>query len=140
DFVFVVNELTANLELFRLENLNYRKLGVFSLLEDSSKKFSAADIHMSDDEKFLYVSNRGETNELVVFDLSQIDKPKRIQNISTGGKTPRNFTISPDGKWIFVANQNSHNITIFERNLSTGMLKPSGKEINIGLPTCLIWL
>jgi 6-phosphogluconolactonase len=57
-----------------------------------------------------------------------------------GGKVPRNFAISPDGKYVFVANQNTDNIVIFERNATTGLLKNTEKEINISMPVCIKFL
>jgi 6-phosphogluconolactonase len=53
---------------------------------------------------------------------------------------PRNFSISPDGKYVFVANQNTDNIVIFERNASTGLLLKTGKEIKISMPVCIKFL
>ncbi|MDP5121115.1 MAG: lactonase family protein, partial [Spirosomaceae bacterium] len=56
------------------------------------------------------------------------------------GKTPRNFTISPTGKWVLVANQDSDNIVIFSRNTETGAIAPTGKEIKVSMPVCLKWV
>ncbi|HZH96465.1 MAG TPA: beta-propeller fold lactonase family protein, partial [Flavisolibacter sp.] len=41
------------------------------------------------------------------------------------------------GNFLLVANQNSDNIVIFTRNKTTGLLKPTGKTIEIGSPVCL---
>jgi 6-phosphogluconolactonase len=58
--------------------------------------------------------------------------------VSTGGKGPRDFTITPDGHYVFVANQQTGNITIFKRNKSTGKLTATGKEIKSSAPVCLV--
>jgi 6-phosphogluconolactonase len=53
------------------------------------------------------------------------------------GKKPRNFMIDPTGNFVLVANQDSDNITIFKRDMKTGMLAPTGKEISVPNPVCL---
>jgi 6-phosphogluconolactonase len=36
-----------------------------------------------------------------------------------------------------VANQDSDNLVIFKRNLETGALTPTGKQVEVGSPVCL---
>ncbi|PHQ56083.1 MAG: 6-phosphogluconolactonase [Lutibacter sp.] len=119
--------------------------GKFKLLEHSStldKTFKAesfcADIHLSNDENFLYGSNRGE-NSIVVFKHDQktgnIDK---IQTISTKGNWPRNFTLSPNGKYLLVANQKSKNISVYTIDKTTGMLTFNYSK-DIPTPVCLLF-
>lgn len=102
-----------------------------------SGKVGAADIHVSPDGKFLYASNRGEANEIVIY---SIDKNGRITYAGRQGQgidTPRNFAIDPTGNFLLVGNQNGNNIAIFERDKNTGMLKPTGKTIPVDKPVCL---
>lgn len=40
----------------------------------------------------------------------------------SGGKTPRNFNFSADGRFVLVGNQDSNNITLFKIDLATGRL------------------
>lgn len=54
-----------------------------------------------------------------------------------GGMIPRNFVIDPSGNYLLVANQESSNIVIFRRNRQTGMLEPTGKQIEVPNPVCL---
>ena len=53
------------------------------------------------------------------------------------GDWPRNFTISPDGAFLLVANQNSDNITVFKRDTETGLLEYTGNEFKMSHPVCL---
>ncbi|MDT4877380.1 6-phosphogluconolactonase [compost metagenome] len=57
-----------------------------------------------------------------------------------GGKVPRNFAVSPDGKYILVANQDTDNVVIFERNPETGLLRATGTEIQVSMPVCVKFL
>lgn len=98
-----------------------------------------ADIHLSADERFLYVTNRGSANNITCFSVARDGKLTFTQQVSTGGNGPRNFAISPDGHYVFVAHQLTDNIVIFKRNIKTGMLRDSGKRINVGAPVCLLF-
>ena len=99
----------------------------------------AADIHLSPDENFLYVTNRGTANDITCFSVAKNGRLTFRQQISTGGDGPRNFALTPDGKFVFVANQNTDNIVIFSRNSQTGFLTNTGKQLKIGAPVCLLF-
>ena len=57
---------------------------------------------------------------MAVFRVSQIDgKLEAISYVSTYGKTPRHFSITPDNKYLIGANQDSNNLVVFKRDLET---------------------
>jgi 6-phosphogluconolactonase len=99
----------------------------------------AADIHLSPDEKFLYVTNRGTANDITCFSVGKDGKLEFKQQVATGGEGPRNFAITPEGKYMFVAHQFTDNVTIFSRDSKTGFLTNSGKQIKVGAPVCLVF-
>ena len=106
--------------------------------EDSTGNFQSADIHVSPDGKFLYVSNRTRQNNIAIFSLDQnTGSLKLLGYESTRGRTPRNFVIDPSGKFLLVANQGSDNIIVFRRNKKTGLLTATGEVINTPEPGCL---
>jgi len=87
-----------------------------------AEKNTAAEIAVSPDGNFLYASNRGE-DTLVVFSISQENgRMTLVQRISSGGKTPRHFTLDPTAQWIVCGNQDSATVTVFRRDLGTGRL------------------
>ena len=100
-------------------------------------KVGAADIHISPDGKFLYASNRGEANDIVVYAIVKDGKLTYAGRTSEGINTPRNFAIDPTGNFLLVANQNGNNIAIFKRDKSTGLLTATGKTIQVDKPVCL---
>ena len=100
-------------------------------------KVGAADIHVSPDGKFLYASNRGEANEIVIYSIDKAGKLTYAGRQSALIKTPRNFAIDPTGNFVLVANQDSNDIVIFKRDNKTGLLTPSGKSIQVDKPVCL---
>lgn len=100
-------------------------------------KVGAADIHISPDGKFLYGSNRGEANEVVIYSIGKDGQLTYAGRQSEGINTPRNFAIDPTGNFLLVANQNGNDIAIFKRDKSTGLLSPTGKTIQVDKPVCL---
>ena len=122
-FIYIINEYANTVTFVQKTNKGFSLIENISTLDDNFKEKSyCADIHLSQNEYFLYGSNRGE-NSIVVFkrDINS-GKLDKIQNISVHGDWPRNFTIDPSGKFLLVANQKSHNISVFKIHSSTGKL------------------
>jgi 6-phosphogluconolactonase len=87
--------------------------------------------------RFLYASNRGD-DSIVVFSISDRDgRLKIVQNVKTGGKTPRHFALDPGNQWLLVANEDSSNIVVFARNGRTGLLTPTTNSYPLSHPVCL---
>ena len=111
------------------------------MLQHSTEFAGSADIHISADGKFLYASNRGEVNNIAIYNIN--NKNGRLTLIghqSTLGKAPRNFSIDPSGKFLLAENQNSDEIVIFRRNEKTGLLTDSGNRVQVGKPVCIKWI
>lgn len=138
--LYLVQELTAEVTAFDFDNGNLKAFQTVRMMTpEFTGQNGAADIHLSPDGKFLYATNRGSANEIVVFEVDrQIGKLTFRGRESTGGKTPRNFTITPNGEFVLVANQDSDNVVIFKRDTVTGLLTDSGKRIEVGMPVCLV--
>ncbi|MCA9005315.1 MAG: beta-propeller fold lactonase family protein, partial [Planctomycetaceae bacterium] len=58
----------------------------------------------------------------------------------TGGAIPRNFNIDPSGTFLLAANQDSNNVVVFRIDQETGLLKPTGHEIDVPKPVCIQFL
>jgi 6-phosphogluconolactonase (cycloisomerase 2 family) len=70
---------------------------------------SGSEIEIDVAGKFLYVSNRTDgvaEGNVGAYAISQVDgKLTPIEHHQTRGKTPRQFSLSPDGKLLVVGNQ-----------------------------------
>ncbi len=63
-----------------------------------------------------------------------------VENVSTGGKTPRSFEIDPTGKFILAQNQKSDSIVIFRIDQKTGRLSATGQKLDVPSPVCVKFL
>jgi 6-phosphogluconolactonase len=141
-YIYVIEELTGSISVYRFYKGTASFLQKVFIHPKSFKGVAAsADIHLSPDGLYLYASNRGNENNIVSFKVLPNGKleEKTIQYTSTEGKAPRNFTISKDGNWLLVANQDSNNIIAFRRNIQTGALTSTGVSIKLSMPVCLLF-
>jgi 6-phosphogluconolactonase (cycloisomerase 2 family) len=137
--VFVVQELTAILEIFDFEAGKLIPRQRLSLLADNFEgSVGAAEVRISPDEKHVYVSNRGEANSISVFQKVEATQDfERIQVISSGGIMPRNFNLTSDGKYLICAHQASNDIVIFERDSDSGILTQTDWKVQVNKPVYL---
>lgn len=114
NYLYVINELNNTIAtLMRDErngSLTMKGDLVKSCPADYIDRNSGADMHISNDGKYLYISNRGH-NSIGIFILSPT--PKLLGYEPTNGATPRNFTLTKDGRYLIAANQDSNNLSIF---------------------------
>ena len=134
--LYVLHELDGSLSVLTMKKGKLSLIQENSVVKDGHKGFPA-DIHLSPDGKYLYASNRRPANEINCFSVAKDGKLKIKQQISTTGDGPRNFAITPDGKYLLIAHQYSNNIVIFKRDVKTGLLSDTGDRIEVGAPVCL---
>jgi 6-phosphogluconolactonase len=96
-----------------------------------------ADIHLTSDGRFLYVSNRGH-DSFACYEVSRDSGMLTFKHhVSTGGAEPRGFAIDPAGKFLISANQNSNNIVAFLIDPGMGHLFCIGDEVQVSMPVCV---
>ena len=88
--------------------------------------------------RFAYGSNRGH-DSIAIFAVQGSGKIVPTGHVPTGGRTPRNFALSPDGAWLLAANQNSDTITGFRVDAATGSLEPTGDVAHTNKPVCIVF-
>jgi len=110
-----------------------------STLEDRDQESYVSEIKLSPDARFLYVSNRGD-NSLAIFAVGEDGSLTRTGRVSTGGKFPRHFAITPDGKAVIVANQDSGHVRVFDRDVESGELEMTDEIVEIPAPNYIRFL
>ncbi len=90
--------------------------------------------------KFLYVSNRGH-DSIAVFAIDAATGLLELRgNVSTEGRTPRNFGITPSGAYLIAVNQDTDNAVTFRIDQESGMLTRVGAAISLPRPVCVRFL
>ena len=137
--LYVINELDSTISTYSHKRDNSLDLvqTTKTIPHDFPGRNTCADIHVSQDGRFVYGTNRGH-DSIAIFEIedgSGIITP--IGHHHTGGKTPRNFKLSADDAIVLVANQDTDNIVMFRRNEKYGSLVDTGIEINVPRPVCI---
>ncbi|AWH85935.1 6-phosphogluconolactonase [Flavobacterium album] len=139
-FFYVLHELNGTIVSYSYDKGVAGRLQEISLVPEGFNGVNGgADIHFSNDGKFLYATNRGDANTISVFRVHANGMLNMVQQISTQGVSPRNFVIDPKDNFLLVANQKSNNIVIFKRDKTTGMLEDTTKRIEVCAPVCLVF-
>ena len=135
-------EMSAQVAVFDYQDgtLTQRQLVDLAAGQPAAKKAAAA-LHASADGKFLYVSNRGTANELLVFAIDpSTGELKELQRRSVEGDHPREFSLDPSGRFVLVANQKSNQIVVIERDAQSGLLGKTVQKLALDAPSDLKFL
>ena len=141
-FAYVINELNGTMSAYSYEATrgSLREIQTYATLpKDFQGESSCADVHVSPCGKYLYGSNRFH-DSIVIYGIDESSGELNLLGWeSPQGKTPRNFAITPDGRHLLAANQDSHTIASFRIDPNTGGLTPTGNIAEIHSPVCIIF-
>jgi 6-phosphogluconolactonase (cycloisomerase 2 family) len=132
-------EMSAQVAVFDYQDGTLKPTQMVDLAagQPSSDKAAAA-LHASADGRFLYVSNRGTANQLLVFAIDPATGHlKELQRRSVEGDHPREFSLDPTGKFLLIANQKSNQIVVVERDAKTGLLGKTVQKLPMDAPSDL---
>ena len=137
-FAYLINELSGKVTAL---SYNGETLTPIQYIEaDTVNAQGSADIHLAPDGKFLYASNRLKADGIAIFSVNQETGMLTKAGYQLTGIHPRNFIITPDGRFLLVACRDSNVIQIFSRDEKTGLLVDTGKTIETSKPVCLKFL
>jgi len=140
-FAYLVEELSGTVVAYQYFDGHLNQIQRISTASKADTGFmGSADIHISSDGKFLYASNRAESNTIAIFKIGKTGMLTLIGHQSTLGKSPRNFNFDPSENFLLVANENSDEIVIFKRDKKTALLTDTGNRIKVGNPVCIKWI
>jgi 6-phosphogluconolactonase len=140
--LYVITELADRLVTLRWN----AQTGTLSALAETSAlpadftgARSGAEIALHPNGKFLYTSNRGDSNTIAIFRIGPDGIPVPAGHVASGGKTPRFFGIDPSGHYLIATNQDSSNLVIFVIDPATGGLKPQGDALALPAPVDFVF-
>jgi 6-phosphogluconolactonase len=133
--LYVINELNSKIYEFDILSDTAKMQQIVSTLpDDFAGESFCADIHLSANGKRIYGSNRGH-NSIVTFKVGPGGRLSDPSFQDCGGNWPRNFAVSPAGRYFVVANQRSDEISV----LSTDK-KAAGEALSklpFNAPACV---
>ena len=139
-FVYVINEIDSTMGAYTYDAAvgALQEIHTLSTLpEGYSGNNSTADVHLNPSGTFLYGSNRGH-DSIAVFAVDAATGRMTAQGqVSTQGRTPRNFGIDPTGTFLLAANQATDTIVSYRLNPHTGMPEPTGAVAQVPSAVCL---
>ena len=134
-FAYLINELSGKVTALAYDGQTL--IPIQYIKADTVGARGSADIHLSPDGKFLYASNRLKADGIAIFSVNNETGMLTKVGYQLTGIHPRNFVMTPDGKYLLVACRDSNVVQIFRRDAETGFLEDTGKKIEINKPVCL---
>jgi len=140
-FLYVDHETDSEVSVFSIDGGRLKEIQVISTVPDEAKaRNTTAEILVSADGRYLYVSNRGH-DSVAIFAIDRASGLLKLdENVASGGRTPRNIRFDPTGNWFFAANENGGNVAEFKVDKKSGRLTPSGITVSIDTPGGIYFL
>ncbi len=133
---YLLAELSGTVTVFSRDNAGHLNV-INTVLADSANARGCADLHLSPDNKFLYASTRLKDDGITVFKVENGGTGLSfIEHVATG-RHPRNFTITPNGKFLLVACRDDNKIEVYKRDTISGKIEYSSCNLTILAPVCL---
>lgn len=133
---YVVNELDSTITRFTYDEPGalVRQESVTTIPAGYDGPNACAELAISPDGRFVYVSNRGHDSLAVLQADQQTGELLNVGFVSTRGRTPRHFAMTPDGGWLLVANKDSDALALFMIESQTGLPVFEGVELPVAKP------
>ena len=141
NMLYCLSELGGKVFAFRISGEGGRPVftQVQVLKADPADSGGSADIHIHPSGKFLYTSHRLSNDGISVFRVAS-DGTLEMTSYRNTGIHPRNFRITPDGRFLLVACRDSHCIQVFGIDPDDGSLSEnpiSTLDFGSDQPVCI---
>ncbi|MDR1224230.1 MAG: lactonase family protein [Tannerella sp.] len=134
-YAYLISELSGRVVVLRYDDGDFSPIQYIEA--DTLHAAGSADIHITPDGRFLYVSNRLKGDGLAIFAIDRKSGRLTKTGYQPTGIHPRNFIITPDGKFLLCACRDTGVIQIFAIDKQSGLLKDTKKDIKVSRPVCL---
>lgn len=132
---YLINELNGTISVMSYSD---GKLTTLQTIQASTTKTTgSADIHISPDGRYLYASHRLTDDGISIFAINRKDGTLTRIGYQHTAAHPRNFAITPNGKYLLVASRDGNVIEVYRRDRTTGALTDTHQGIHVGKPVCI---
>jgi 6-phosphogluconolactonase len=125
-YFFITNEREASVSSFHFDSNTgeVRQVQTSATIPDgySGPRVSPSNIAMHPNGKFIYAANRGD-DSLAIFGIDEASgRMTPVNTVKCGGRGTREMKFEPSGRYLFVCNAQSSDVTTFVADGNTGML------------------
>ncbi|MDS8741851.1 beta-propeller fold lactonase family protein, partial [Streptococcus pneumoniae] len=125
----------STVSVYALEDKGLKEVqNISALPEHFSGTNTSAEIAVSGDGRFAYVSNRGH-DSIAVFRIME-GLLESVGHADAGGAGPRHFTLVPGTPWIVIAHEKSGTITVKKLG-EDGMPGETADSVDTITPVCV---
>jgi 6-phosphogluconolactonase len=133
--VYLVNETNSTMAVYTLDGVagTLTEIQTLSTLPAgyTGPTNTAAEVWVHPSGNWVLASNRGE-DSIVVFSVdSQTGELTRVGSTSSGGTTPRDFTLDPSGAFVYAANEGTGNVVPFQFDAIAGTLATTASAVTL---------
>lgn len=132
---YLITELSGKVIAFDYNDGRLQQIQ--TIVADTVAARGSADIHLSPDGKYLYASNRLQADGIAIFAVNPEDGTLAKVGYQLTGIHPRQFNITPNGKYLLAACRDSNVIQVYERDEVTGLLRDTRQDIIVDMPVCV---
>ncbi len=142
-FAYLINQLSGAILAFAwdAEHGKLKQLQETTALPAGfNAEFNSAKVLVEPSGKFLYSSTRG-SDTMAVFSIDPLKGTLTlIQQESSHGMSPRDFSLDPTGTNILVANQYSDYVNVLGVNRETGRLKRMRRVLKVNAVSAVLFV
>lgn len=126
---YLIDEIDGQINVIDLDSTAV----VQRVAADTVGAKGSGDIHITPDGRYLYASNRLKADGLAIFKVDPDNGQLQRVGYQLTGKHPRNFAITPNGRYVLVASRDTDAIEVYRLNDANGMLTRL-KDLTISTP------
>jgi putative 6-phosphogluconolactonase len=134
-FVYVMSELSGAVSVYSYYKGKLTKKQ--ELVADKSGARGGADVRLTPNGKFLYVSHRLKNDGITIYRVNTTNGLLTEVGFQETDSHPRSFNITPNGKLLLCACKDGKGIQVFKINANTGLLTNLNKTIEVDKATCV---
>lgn len=139
----VLNELDNTLATWRCDAATgaLQPLQALATLPEGFEgQNTTSEVRVHPNGRFVYAANRGHDSLAVYARASGADALERVEIVPCGGISPRNFALTPDGRWLLCAHQRSASLALFKVDPDTGRLELQPALAKVPRVVCVLFL